>query len=270
MRRNVTVLVAALVAVLSTAACSSSPPISMPNVVGKHLDVALSDVERAGVLDDVDVVGGGVFGIVDKSNWTVCTQEPAAGAAVDKAPRVTVERTCPGSPDAAAAPTPEATGADEEQPEVTETADDVVDEFFPTTTYGKTLPFEANRTCCPGEPMKLDITVSAPKTFTPSDPAGATQAANVYFTVTMKNTGTTVAQPSNLVDVISGKRSSAEGTGTEGDEFFNTDDGFGGPGDIPVGKSSTYRMGFSVADATDVTFAISPYGLGGNTLTWTR
>ncbi|MDJ0349664.1 PASTA domain-containing protein [Cryobacterium sp. PH29-G1] len=76
----------------------------MPDVVGKQLDVALSDVERAGFGDDVEVLGGGMFGVVDESNWTVCSQEPENGTKVDTAPRLTVDRTCDGDDAAGSAP----------------------------------------------------------------------------------------------------------------------------------------------------------------------
>ncbi len=66
----------------------------MPDVAGKKLDVALSDIERAGFEDDVDVVGGGVFGIINKSNWEVCEQTPAPGKPMAKTPRLEVERDC--------------------------------------------------------------------------------------------------------------------------------------------------------------------------------
>ena len=46
----------------------------MPDVKGQKLDVALSDIKRAGFEDKVDVVGGGIFGVVVKSNWEVCGQ----------------------------------------------------------------------------------------------------------------------------------------------------------------------------------------------------
>ncbi|GAA2177215.1 hypothetical protein GCM10009784_26960 [Arthrobacter parietis] len=66
----------------------------MPDVTGKRLDVAISDVERAGINDEVEVLGGGMFGVVDESNWTVCSQEPKNGVEVSIAPRLTVERSC--------------------------------------------------------------------------------------------------------------------------------------------------------------------------------
>ena len=82
------------VLVLSFAACSRGETTTMPDLVGKHLDVALSDVERAGFGDEVEVLGGGTFGVVNESNWTVCSQEPASGSRISSPPRVTVERSC--------------------------------------------------------------------------------------------------------------------------------------------------------------------------------
>lgn len=66
----------------------------MPDVVGKRLDIAISDVQRAGFEDEIEVLGGGMFGVVDESNWTVCRQKPASGTEISAAPRMTVERTC--------------------------------------------------------------------------------------------------------------------------------------------------------------------------------
>ena len=44
----------------------------MLDVKGQKLDVALSDIKRAGFEDKVDVVGGDIFGVVVKLNWEVC------------------------------------------------------------------------------------------------------------------------------------------------------------------------------------------------------
>lgn len=66
----------------------------MPDVTGKRLDVALSDIERAGFTDTVDIVGGGLLGVLDESNWQVCDQSPAAGQPVSAAPHLTVDRSC--------------------------------------------------------------------------------------------------------------------------------------------------------------------------------
>ena len=35
-----------------------------------------------------------MFGIVDESNWTVCSQEPATGTEISVTPRITVDRKC--------------------------------------------------------------------------------------------------------------------------------------------------------------------------------
>jgi hypothetical protein len=66
----------------------------MPNVVGRQLDIALQDIKLAGFSGEVDVAGGGMLGIIDKSNWKVCTQTPEAGKAVTKTPHVSVDRAC--------------------------------------------------------------------------------------------------------------------------------------------------------------------------------
>jgi len=75
-------------------ACGSDDPAVMPDVTTRRLDIAISDIERAGFEDEVEVLGGGTFGVVDESNWTVCDQEPAAGDEIGAAPRLTVDRSC--------------------------------------------------------------------------------------------------------------------------------------------------------------------------------
>ncbi len=84
----------AIAIVLSLAGCADDKPVTMPDVVGKRLDIATSDVERAGFGDEVEVLGGGSFGVIDESNWTVCSQEPDGGSVISVAPRITVDRTC--------------------------------------------------------------------------------------------------------------------------------------------------------------------------------
>ncbi|WP_166391194.1 hypothetical protein [Nocardioides ochotonae] len=68
----------------------------MPDVVSARLDVALSDIERAGFEDEVEVIGGGMFGVVDESNWVVCEQEPSTSEEIGAKPRLTVDRSCDG------------------------------------------------------------------------------------------------------------------------------------------------------------------------------
>ncbi|WP_436793479.1 PASTA domain-containing protein [Actinospongicola halichondriae] len=82
----------------ATAGCGSSEDTAtakvMPDVIGQQLDDALSVIEAAGIEAEVDVDGGGLFGIVDESNWRVCDQTPGAGAEVDQSPRLSVDRSC--------------------------------------------------------------------------------------------------------------------------------------------------------------------------------
>lgn len=107
---------------IETAPASSEADTTvMPDVLGQTLDVALSDIERAGVEDEVEVLGGGAFGVVVESNWQVCEQFPAAGQQVTEAPRLTVDRSCP---DVAAEPAvtePAVTEPEVTEPEPTDT-----------------------------------------------------------------------------------------------------------------------------------------------------
>lgn len=91
-KRGLAIVVALI---LGLAGCSAQVPV-MPDVVGKQLDVAKSDLKRANITGNVEVVGGGVFGVLDESNWTVCEQLPAAGSPATGEPRLTVERACAG------------------------------------------------------------------------------------------------------------------------------------------------------------------------------
>lgn len=74
--------------------CGEDEVVVMPDVTDARLDLALSDIERAGFGDEVEVVGGGVFGVVDESNWVVCEQTPASGEGIGEAPRLVVDRSC--------------------------------------------------------------------------------------------------------------------------------------------------------------------------------
>lgn len=107
--RRLACTLAAFAIALPLAGCAEEEPASMPDVVGKRLDVAKSDVERAGFDDEIEVLGGGTFGVVVESNWTVCSQEPASGAAVSSAPRLVVDRECKAAPE----PTPSETSPEE-------------------------------------------------------------------------------------------------------------------------------------------------------------
>lgn len=114
--------VVALMIVAGLAGCGSEKDPAMPDVTGKKLDVAQSDIKRAGFAQDVEVLGGGAFGALKESNWEVCEQTPAPGKPL-KTPRLTVERDCSKddpkpSVDASASPSREPSP----EPEATESA----------------------------------------------------------------------------------------------------------------------------------------------------
>jgi hypothetical protein len=79
MRALAIVPVLALVLLLATGCGSSSPrpAARVPDVTMKSLDAAEDELDAAGL--EYDAKGGGLFGIVVRSHWTVCRQEPAAG-----------------------------------------------------------------------------------------------------------------------------------------------------------------------------------------------
>jgi acyl CoA:acetate/3-ketoacid CoA transferase alpha subunit len=51
---------------------------AVPALVGVRLDRALDQLESAGLKGNVS--GGGLFGILDESEWTVVTQDPSQGS----------------------------------------------------------------------------------------------------------------------------------------------------------------------------------------------
>lgn len=55
---------------------------AVPPLVGERLDVAKDRLRRAGF--DPDVKGGGIFGIIDESNWQVVTQDPGPGVMLEQ------------------------------------------------------------------------------------------------------------------------------------------------------------------------------------------
>jgi serine/threonine-protein kinase len=72
----------------------TAPPTSVPDLGGARLDYAERLLDRLGVRHDTS--GGGIFGIVDSGNWTVCTTKPAGGAALPPhgSVKLFVDRSC--------------------------------------------------------------------------------------------------------------------------------------------------------------------------------
>jgi len=61
---------------------------AVPDLVGQRLDVAKDRLRRAGF--DPDVHGGGLFGILRDSNWTVVTQDPGPGVTLERGSSVRI------------------------------------------------------------------------------------------------------------------------------------------------------------------------------------
>lgn len=111
---------------MTLTACGPETPSVMPDVVGNRLDVAQNDIERAGFGGDVEVVGGGLFGVIDESNWIVCEQSPAPGETITE-PRLIVDRECDAeSADEELSPTPAPSAAGSEAPVTDTTVDDLL------------------------------------------------------------------------------------------------------------------------------------------------
>jgi hypothetical protein len=76
----------------SGAANRDSAPSSpdMPDVVGESLDVADQQLDERGIPYDTE--GGGLFGVIDDSNWEVCDTYPDAGEPVRDSALLAVDR----------------------------------------------------------------------------------------------------------------------------------------------------------------------------------
>jgi beta-lactam-binding protein with PASTA domain len=89
-------LLLALLPIACLAGCGGDPePETVPDVRGERLDVAAEHLDDAGLA--YEEVGGGTFGIVVRSRWRVCEQEPAPGRRATEV-RLIVGRHCPSPP----------------------------------------------------------------------------------------------------------------------------------------------------------------------------
>jgi hypothetical protein len=62
---------------------------AVPPLVGERLDTAKQRLDAAKF--DIDVNGGGVFGIIKESNWEVVSQDPPAGEQLQQGSTVHVD-----------------------------------------------------------------------------------------------------------------------------------------------------------------------------------
>lgn len=67
---------------------TSSP--AMPDVIGEPLDVADQQLDERGIPHDTE--GGGLFGVIDDSNWEVCDTYPGAGEPVRDIALLAIDR----------------------------------------------------------------------------------------------------------------------------------------------------------------------------------
>src|SRR5437667_4557179 len=121
----------------------------VPDVTGERLDVAQERLEAHGLA--YQTLGGGKLGVVVRSHWIVCEQEPNAGA-VAKTVRLVVARSCPG-PRATPGIVPNVTG------ERLDEAEDRLEQLgFRFETYADDeIVIAANWTVCSQYPAGGDV-----------------------------------------------------------------------------------------------------------------
>ena len=95
------------------------------------------------------------------------------------------------------------------------------------------------------------VTVSAPEAYTPGEySSGADQAASVVFTVTIENGTDANFDPMPYETATSG--------GVEASKVYDSDIESSPTTVVPAGQSISYRIVFSVADADQIVFQMSP------------
>jgi beta-lactam-binding protein with PASTA domain len=83
-----------VLAVLLAGCGGAATPKRVPELRGERLDFAEGKLEARGL--DWEEIGGGNLGVVVRSHWYVCAQEPAPGKKATTV-KLVVERSCPTS-----------------------------------------------------------------------------------------------------------------------------------------------------------------------------
>jgi hypothetical protein len=123
-----------------------------------------------------------------------------------------------------------------------------------TYKFGETATFDG-----------LSLGISAPAAFTPSEYAmSGTQPNNVKFTITLTNTGTEPYDPTLTYITASSASQEAEGV-------YDTEANLGGAPSTTIlpGASTSYEVGFNVADPAQIVMDVSS-GFDYAKTTWTN
>jgi beta-lactam-binding protein with PASTA domain len=86
-------ILAAAVVFLFAGCGGTAKPKRVPDLRGQRLDLAEDRLEAHGL--DWEEIGGGSLGIVIRSHWRVCDQEPMPGR-LGRTVKLVVDRECPG------------------------------------------------------------------------------------------------------------------------------------------------------------------------------
>ena len=86
-------ILAAAVVLLFAGCGGTAKPKRVPDLRGQRLDLAEDRLEAHGL--DWEEIGGGSLGIVIRSHWRVCDQEPMPGR-LGRTVKLVVDRECPG------------------------------------------------------------------------------------------------------------------------------------------------------------------------------
>lgn len=271
------VMLGVVAAALLVGCAPTAGPI-MPHVVGLQLDAAESSIQSAGYPDDLDVVGGGLFGILDKGNWQVCQQNPPADRAITEKPSLTVERSCTkesAAPSSTGGPKPTSSGgavpsstapapvesrvAAAPSPSATVTFD--WSDFEKRLHFDQTARFEV-------DDVTIEVKIGAPVRFTPGKDAfvrevysnllrdGELREHSAFFPVTISNRSST--KPFDTDFVFSTVREDPPVNHNVEGEIIVHDGDVSGlaylPQEIAPGQSVTLKDGFSLHNLDRVTY----------------